>query len=348
MEWNNPYNSFNSYKGLLYRDQFDGIISGNLKPPVEVNIDPVNNCQLDCVWCNAKNIIDKDKKVMMTKDHLFDLIDYSGKWGVKAICIAGGGEPTLMPEVGEAFERIVFNGMESAIITNGLFQNEDQRFGIAKYTRWCGVSVDCSNAATYNKLKKQDKFDTVISNMSKLVDLDIKELTYKFLIHPDNQYEIYTACKLAKDIGCNVFHTRILSTQYLDPHAYYDYNAINVQLKACHALEDKRFKVYTISHKQEGEGNRRIRFDSCNASPLLCMFEANGDISLCIDRKGDPAVRLGSHENVEDIGRLWGSQHHKEILSKICPNKDCKKCTMTIYQELLDAYWKDSFCVNFP
>jgi MoaA/NifB/PqqE/SkfB family radical SAM enzyme len=347
-EWSNPYNSFNSYKGLLYRKQFDGILEGKLLPPVEVNIDPVNNCNLDCIWCNGKNIIAKDKKVMMTPEHLIELVDFCGSWGVKAICFAGGGEPTLHPKLHEAIERVVFNDMEVALITNGLFTSYDQKFAAAKFTRWCGISVDAATPSTYEKVKKANRFDEVIKNIENLVSIGIKELTFKFLIHPHNQSEIFNACMLAKELGCSVFHSRILSSKYVEDGAF-DYKLIDDQLMRCMEIaDDKNFKVYAIRHKQEGDGNRRIRFKECKASPLLCMMEANGDVGLCIDRKGDPLVRLCSHENVEELRSKWGSQEHLDMLSRICPEKDCKKCTMTIYQELLDAYGQDAFCVNFP
>jgi molybdenum cofactor biosynthesis enzyme MoaA len=346
-EWKDPYNSFNSMKGLLYSKQFDGIINGKLLPPIEVNIDPVGNCQLDCLWCNGRNIISRDKLVRMSREHLFELIDFCSVWGVKAVCLAGGGEPTLHPDLGDAIERTVMRGMESAIISNGLFTNWDQKFATAKYTRWCGISVDCATKETYEKIKKLDRFDEVIANMRQLVNIGINELTFKFLIHPLNQHEIFDACKLAKDTGCNVFHTRILSERYLDGGTF-DRELINSQLEKCHELEDENFKVFTISHKQDGEGNRRINFSECKASPLLCMMEANGDVSVCIDRKGDPRTRLCSHENVNELLEAWGSERHSELLKRICPKEDCPKCTMTIYQELLEAYKSDKFFRNFP
>lgn len=349
MEWGNPYNSFNSMKGLLFKDRFDGIISGKFLPPVEVNIDPVNNCNMNCIWCNGKDIINRKAKEVMTREHLFDLIDYCGKWGVHAICFAGGGEPTLHPDLADVFKRCRDNGLDSAIITNGYFPDERQIEQAAKYTRWIGVSVDAANRETFKALKKLDVFNVVIENMQKLVKNKAREVTFKFLIHPKNQEEIYGACRIAKETGCTGFHSRLISKRYLTPEdGNFDWDLIEEQIEACRAEETDNFKVYTISHKQDGKDNRRMNFRQCRAAPLLCMLEADGTVNLCIDRKGDKRIILCNHTDPEEIGRQWGSQMHKEILKTICPETDCPKCTMTIYQELLNAYEKDAFCWRFP
>lgn len=374
-EWSDPYNSFNSYKGLLFRKQFDGIISGEFLPPIEVNIDPCNNCNIHCIWCNGKKVINRNEKVMMSTSHLLELIDFCADWGVKAICFAGGGEPTMHPDLDIAFQRIHELGMESAIITNGLFdcgrEKEEKKDilleAVAKYARWIGISVDADCAKTYKRCKGIDKFDVVIDNINKLVGSDAREVTYKYLVHPENQYGIYEACRLAKYIGADCFHSRLVSDRYLSNDtidkksgfgmaSVFHHDIINQQMELCQELnssnslnsEDGSFKVFTIKHKQEGSGNRRIRFDKCRASPLLCMFEADGTTSICIDRKGVKDTMLCSHENVENVRDMWGSHYHKKLLYDINPETDCPKCTMNIYQELLNAYEKDSFCMNFP
>ena len=348
MEWKDPLNSFNSMKGLLYRDKFDAIKAKKLLAPVEVNIDPVNFCQLRCKWCNGSKIIDNKQPIIMDTGHLIKLIEYCAKWGVKGVCFAGGGEPTLHPDLGDALEAVDDNSMESAIITNGLFPNYDLLQTTGILCKWIGVSVDAGTKGTYEKLKGLDKFDTVCRNLKELADVRPTELTFKFLIHPGNQHEIFDACKIAKDLGCHRFHTRMLAQDYLGDQKL-DLVTIFEQFDACHEfVEDDKFEVFTISHKQTDEGQKRLRFKKCNASPLLCMFEANGDVALCIDRKGDDKLTLCKHDDLKSIKTNWGTRHHFDLLNKVNPKHDCKKCTLGIYQELYDAYVEDRFSVNFP
>ena len=51
-EWANEFNSFNSWKGLLYQEWYKRITvwhksksGGVLIAPVEVSLDPINSCQ---------------------------------------------------------------------------------------------------------------------------------------------------------------------------------------------------------------------------------------------------------------------------------------------------------------
>ena len=81
--------SFQPHKCLLYKKQFDGIINKKIEPPIEVNIDPVNACNMNCLWCNGKRVMNGK---MMSYVRLVAVIKNIAEWGVSAICWAGGGE----------------------------------------------------------------------------------------------------------------------------------------------------------------------------------------------------------------------------------------------------------------
>lgn len=342
-------NSFNSMKGLLYKQWFDKIIEGKFLPPIEVNIDPVNSCQLDCIWCNSKKVIKRGEMVVMPRDHLLKIIKFLADWGVKAVCFAGGGESVLHPNLDEAFIKCKKVGLESAVITNGLFLNDKQLKIIASCAKWVGISVDCAKRQTFKDLKEYDRFDEVIDNIRTIARVGTQELTYKFLIHPLNQYEIYDACKLAKQLGCNRFHARpIAFLNYQGREEKYDIKEILNQTEQCHKLNSKNFEVLTIFHKYDKDMHRSINFKKCKASPLLVIFEANGDVNTCLDRKGDPRTKLCTHyPNLNVVKQTWGSKRHKQLLNKINPKEDCPKCTFNLYNELFEAYKRDDFHWRF-
>ena len=79
MEWQdkNKFNSFNSWKALAYMQWYEGIIKGEFLPPVEVSIDPVNDCQLNCFFCNGYDV--RKRKVQMSPYHLLELCDFFAK-----------------------------------------------------------------------------------------------------------------------------------------------------------------------------------------------------------------------------------------------------------------------------
>lgn len=91
---------------------------------------------------------------MMSRDTLMALADFLPNWqgspewprGVEAICIAGGGEPLLHPDIGAFIERVIGHGIEVGVVTNGTAI--DRLLEPLSMCTWVGVSVDAGTAAT--------------------------------------------------------------------------------------------------------------------------------------------------------------------------------------------------------
>jgi MoaA/NifB/PqqE/SkfB family radical SAM enzyme len=333
-EWDSKWNSFNSNKGLLYKQHYDAILAGKFLPPIEVNLDPVNSCNLNCFWCNNKET--KSRNVFIGKDHLIKLVRFFKDWGVKALCIAGGGEPTLHEDLADVFWLAKAIDLPISILTNGRFKYENQLKAVAECSRWIGVSVDSAKPETYKKIKGKDQFRLVIENMKRLVKLGAREVMYKFLLHPINQKEVYYAIKLAKDIGCHGIHIRPISfMNFQDKEEEYDLEGIDFQVeRGRRRHETSSFKVFNIKHKYDRNLHRKFMFKRCLASPLMAIFEANGDIMLCIDRKNDQDLVIGKHFEIDRIKEVWGGERHKTIINSI-NLKECPKCTFNAYNEIM-------------
>ena len=129
-EWTQEkrWNPFNSYKLLAHVAQWMLIKRGKPIPaPVLITVDPVNVCNFNCVWCNAEYIRNM-RKSTISKEALFRLADFLPRWGqdsdvwpagVQAICVAGGGEPLLNPATAPFIDRVINNGVEVGVVTNG-------------------------------------------------------------------------------------------------------------------------------------------------------------------------------------------------------------------------------------
>ena len=205
----------------------------------------------------------------MPDDHLIELIKFLGKWGVKAICFGGGGEPTLHTKLAEAIKLTTSLGMEASVATNGILFNKDLLNSLI-LCRWVGISLDASTPATYRMGKKQDLFKTVLGNMNTLIKKVKRtksncDVAYKFLIFDYNQHEIYDACKLAKKIGARDFHVR--PADYFHQgmgrkrkQVNYDINLILEQFEKCHLLESDNFRVFTVMHKFDDQLQTAKRF----------------------------------------------------------------------------------------
>ena len=238
---------------------------------------------------------------------------------------------------------------------------------IASTSRWCGISLDAATAETYRKvkgIKNTALFDKVCYNVQMLnkAKLEIPrtircDTAAKFLVHPLNVGEIYQAAKLARDLGFDHFHVRPVGLDNLpdgnalssrDMAAIAD--RINEQFEAIQTLNTDTFMVFGVRHKFNPDFTRKVSFKKCRAIPLICTFEADGNLGICFDRRGDKSLTLCRWDgDPNEVIRQWGTPRHKAILEAIDPLKDCPRCTFTPYQEAIEeAIEKDSMCRNFP
>lgn len=361
-EWTDPYTSFNSMKGLAYMEHYKAIVSDNLLPPIEASLDPVADCQLSCQWCNSYAFIHQKGSLYpsmamrkMPPGHLLELSKFLIDFGCLSGCLGGGGEPSLHEDCPATIKLWHDRGRQIAFVTNGIkFSHE--LLEALPLCRWIGVSVDAAGTFEYECLKGRDAFWQVLGNIDRLVFRASKgcDISYKFLIVPENYHSLVDACKIARDLGVREFHARPASTDrrevYKGEHIAYDIAAIQDHFAACHAMETETFRVITSFHKFSSDFHIANNFSRCWASALQVQCCADGGVYLCQDTRIESNRRLGSHyPNPADILSWWGKAKHLQILKRIDPQKDCPRCTFGPYNEQVErVVLDDSMCVNFP
>jgi len=360
-EWTDPFNSFNSWKGLMYKKHYDSIAKGILPPPVEASIDPSYLCNVDCIWCNSRRILHTDlASQLMTEEHLERLCNFLIEWGVEGFCFAGGGEPTLNPALWNVLRNIKSSGRQSAIITNGIAMNTRQKRETAAQTcRWIGFSLDAATPECFSRVKCVDPgfFDVVIDNIASVADIVREqglqcELAVKYLIHPENTHEIAAACAIAKELGVAHFHARPAASENIEGQSQvlnFDMDEVNEQLEECLAMQTDNFKVFGVRHKFSPTFNVEHGFSRCISAPLCIQCGADGNVYLCNDWRGNAKFRLGAHyPNPEQILDFWGSQAHIDLMRSINVDK-CPRCTYGIYAKQIEhAVEEDAMCYAFP
>jgi MoaA/NifB/PqqE/SkfB family radical SAM enzyme len=369
-EWKDSFNSFNSVKGLTYIEYYKAIEEWkegkrtSPLPPIEVSLDPIHACQLQCSHCNASRYLDttKDTDRRMKDEHLMILIKFLANWKVKGICFGGGGEPTLHTQLWEALLLSKQLGLENSIATNGI-NLKDENIDIAVETcRWIGVSVDAATKKTYQIGRKMNVFNKAIINIEKLTEKSQKlntncDIAFKFLIFDYNQHEIYKACKLAKNIGVKDFHARPADFRHQGLGEFkknqniYNIKLIEKQFKKCHELATEDFRVFTVVHKFNEDYTPRRKFSQCYASPICIQLCADGWVYLCPDCRHMEGYKLGRHDpNPEEILKLWGSQRHYDLVFKEGAQNCNSRCTFSPYNEQCERLVinkDDPMCLSF-
>lgn len=370
IEWSekSKYNSFNSYKYLTYYENYKQIVSwlnGNsyLPPPIEVNLDPIAKCNLDCYFCITQRYLkhhfeEVGKMTELPLDYMIKLVDFLAEWGVRGLCISGGGEPTLHKDLPKVINRAREKRIDVALVTNATITSDELAHSIIQ-CRWIALSVDASNPSTYKTIKGADKFTQVVENIKRLARirkeyLHKPDLCFKLLVLPENQYEIYDACLLAKSLGVQDFHVRPADFERKDIQGAkkldLDIPSIYEQFRKCHELETDDFRVFTVMHKFDSKFHVKYGYKSCLASPLILPILTDGNAYLCVEHKMDWKYVLGScFPNPEIIKLWWGSPRHRQMIKDIVPKRDCSRCVYSeCNRQIEGVVIKDGTCINFP
>jgi len=390
-EWipNKRWNPFNSYKLLSHVHRWRQIRRGKpTPPPVLITVDPTNACNFGCEWCNAA-YVRTHRKGSLSQKAMMEIADFLPRWseesgvwkpGVEAICVAGGGEPLLNPATAPFIDRVIANGIEVGIVTNGslIYPAIDT----LSHCTWVGVSMDAGSADTFNRLKAVDPeksyFPSILENISTLVDYSKRHnnrlgskhpaygISYKYLLYKDNIGEIYQATKLAKEIGCKNIHFRPAGTTWDNignannfiSFSEDEIRLFNEQISMALELDDENFNVYGITHKFNSQFDAANHFQKCYAVFMTAVImptagkEHDKDsftLGLCCDRRGDQKLELGSCiTDVNEINRLWGSEEHWKIHDRIKIRGECPRCTYQPHNEIYEqVILNDSMTYKF-
>jgi len=343
------YNSFSQAKGLLWKDNFDGILSGNFLPPVGSVIDLTDACNLHCAFCNAASF---RHKRMQGGDHVRKIVDMLADWGVHSVCYAGGGEPSLHPEFTDLVKYTHDKGLEVGISTNGVRLDETDCEIIAKNARFCGFSIDAATEELWRKIKggTTEQYNQLMYNCEVIAAYASKtslDLTYKFMLTPENQHEILKAAQKAMIIGFKNFFVRPAAYENVpekERKYNFDIESVLWQLEKARELQDDRFHVYSNFRRVDEKLHRILPFKKCLATPLIVVFCADGYCYPCIDYRERQYGRMTQHRYIR---RYWGSDIHKRFVNSL-NLENCPRCAMGTYQRQIEAYQEDKFFQWFP
>ena len=368
MEWSEAakYNSFNSWKGLAYYEHYRKTVDwlegkGSLPPPIECNLDPIAECNMRCPWCITQSYlrVHREQVGQMRKlptRYMHDLVDFLADWGVRGLCLSGGGEPSLHEGVPGLIAHARDRGLAVAMFTNALKISDSLAQEVMK-CQWITLSVDAGDRETYCQVKGRDGFDQVIANINIMVALRSSvtskvALAFCAVILPENQYSLYRMCQMAQGLGVQAFRCRPVDFERPDIEGHkplaLDLPAIHAQFEACHKQETPDFRVYTTTHKFDDNLHVKHDFKHCYPTLILPIL-SDGNGYLCVDRKMEASFRLGTaYPDPKEILTWCGSEAHRQMI-KAVDISQCSRCTGSEYNaQIENVALEDRMCLSFP
>jgi MoaA/NifB/PqqE/SkfB family radical SAM enzyme len=339
------FSSFNQTKALMWKEQIDGILNNDFLPPVGAVIDLTNRCTLKCKWCNSQFY--RGKEELKTSD-VFAIIDMLSAWGVKSVCYAGGGEPSMHPRFADIIRYSKGAGLEVGISSNGVTLNKAMINAIGECAKFCGFSIDAGNVRTWCREKNSplQSWQLLMKHARELCRHDL-DTTYKFMVSSGNQGEIYQACKLAKKLGFVNFYARFPAFENVPDVKMMVYNErlVNNQIRSCLKMDNGKFHVYANERRGINKHyHKEQTFSKCRATPLIAVFCADGYCYPCIDLRGRKGMNMCTHQELQTF---WNSKDHKKLINRLQLSK-CPRCAFARYNEAIDAMEKDTMFRWFP
>lgn len=352
-EWTDKYNPFNSWKALVHADRFESILEGKVQPPLVVNMDLTNKCNYGCRFCMFGGIERADpsgqgyrfNQAELPKGYAPKLPKVWKDWGVKAVCLAGGGEPSLHEDCMPFIRQCGNEELELGFVTNGyLVDDSEWHECLVGNARFTGFSVDAGTPDAYTRTKgvHHDHFWRVIENISRLslmrdvLDSDM-QIGYKFLLDRMNWDTVYQAAQIASEIGVNHFQFRpAIDHEY----EFFEGKTEQIWAQIDHAQEDftrDDFHVYGVKHKFNEDLSKKHEFGQCRANMLTTTWAADGNVYMCTDTRGNPWSKLVDHyPDPQRVIDYWGSKDHWGRVGEIDHMNNCDRCTLTAYNEMFE------------
>ncbi|HRV45620.1 MAG TPA: radical SAM protein [Smithellaceae bacterium] len=125
----------------------------------------------NCPYTNSEIRADYRDRPFMSEETFRIIADQCGEYGAW-VRISGGGEPMLHPQAVELMEYAKKVGAKVGLITNGSrFTEESSRRLLEANVDMIEFSVDAADAETYDRVRKGLKWETLVENVRRMVDL---------------------------------------------------------------------------------------------------------------------------------------------------------------------------------
>lgn len=134
--------------------------------PIVLNIAFTERCTLRCTYCavSLPNYVGQD----LTVEDLNGLIEAASARGVRAICMSGHGETTMLPDWTNWARRFLEQGFKLDLVTNLSRRLEDDEVETLSYFRNLVVSADTADPKLQRSVRRGSDLRIIIDNVLRI------------------------------------------------------------------------------------------------------------------------------------------------------------------------------------
>jgi cyclic pyranopterin phosphate synthase len=350
------------HKINYHPDIISKFMNGNIVDmyPANIEISPSGSCNLRCIFC--AQAYQEYKPEFLNKKLAVDTCQAMWENGLKALEVAGEGEPLLNPDTPDMLNEIKRVGVDVGLSTNGILLSEEIcEHSLASLT-WTRISLNAGSSETYNCVHGLHKgasiYDKVLENISCAVNVKKRKsldttIGVQLVLIPENSKEVIALAKELKKIGVDYFSVKPFSKHpkttwdfhHEETNDYCGYNEIRQELIS---LQSEHFAILARERSMKRIQEHR-KYSKCHGIALWAYISSNGDLWPCLAFIGDSEYKYGNLYD-QPFLELWKSENRKEITRKMAEMNisDCRKlCRLEYINEYLEQLAKPPEHINF-
>lgn len=306
-----------------HRHRLDDLREGRQPYPAHVQIILSDLCQQSCSFCayrwdgyttnemfytvgedGAKN---HNPNRMIPTAKVLEVLDDCRVMGVGAVQFTGGGEPTLHPDHPLLFSYALDQGLECALVTNGVAWRCPQ---VLEQFAWVRFSMDAGYPETYAHVRKShpSTFYKVYEHVSQLAAAKGGPLVgVGFVVTKDNWMEVVPAASRARDAGAHSF--RLSAVFQPDGPGYFaGFYAEAARLcREAEGLATPRFRVTNMfGDRVEDLQQAHPDYGFCGYQHLTTYIGGDQNVYRCCNLAYNPRGLIGSIKD-QRFKELWDS-----------------------------------------
>lgn len=348
---------YSQLKIFYHQEAVQKLLNEERCSPIYIRIKPTNRCNHNCNYCHYRHsYLDLDQyspQDEIPHERMLQMIDDMAELGVKGVTFSGGGEPLIYPYIEETMQRVLTNGIDLSIITNGSMLN-GKRAEILAHAKWVRISIESCNDEAYCRIRglKAGAFDALCENIANFAKIKEQscELGINVVVNNENYKEIRKIAELMKQLGANhVKFAPLCTNDTWGYHAAFKDEVTEVLAKAQKDLGNESFRIidlYTGDFADSVVFERQ--YSKCPAKEFLCAIGANSKVYYCQDKAylSDGMVCDLSKERLKDA---WFSEKVTQQFKAFDAMKCCKQhCVHDQRNQLLNSFLEmDRNHINF-
>jgi len=311
-------------------EQMSSFKSESPKTIISTHISPEGACNLKCPYCSVTY---RDTHNRIEINRIKSYVTKLKEYGLKAVILTGGGEPTLYKNFNELVEWLHKENLSIGLITNGTQTHRISK-EVLKYFSWVRVSINIFDD-WQNKILfpyKDVSEDCVIG--CSIVYTGEHELSQK---EQTNWVELFRKVSTVAD-QCGATYIRVL------PNCLLEQNQLLLQHES---LENLLKEAKDSRYFQQYKIHKTPNVDSCHQAhfrPYLSeepwMDGEPGTVYPCDSVVLNQSTAHFSTKyqicKLEDVGDFL----ERKIKMNFSPKDHCSGCVFTENVEMLDA-WKN-------